>query len=1046
MFDNKYSNNTSSSPITVRRATKSQVSTLSSADYPKHQQSLQSHAKISTPQTLVTSTHLQIDFRTLAEIANTEYQNGHYDLAEQYCMLMYQREPDNTGVLLLLSSIHFQCKRYEKSAQFSSLAIKQNPSLAEAYSNLGNVFKERGLIVQAVELYQRALYLKPDFTDGYINLATALVAAGDVEGAVQAYISAIHHNPTCYMKAIETCPSFAVAWSNLGCIFNCQGEIWLAVHHFEKAVALDPAFIEAHVNLGNVFKEAKIYDRAAISYLKALSISQDNPVVLGNLACVYYEQKNYDLAIETYRRAIHIKPNFIDAYCNMANALKAKGDIADAEKLYNQALELCPTHPDCLNNLANVKRERYQISEAIQLYSRALDGYPEFAAAHSNLATLLQQQGRLSEAISHYKDAIRIQPSNADIYLNMGNTLKELGDANTALACYQRAIQLNPAFADAYANLASLHKDSGNVLEAINTFRTALWLKPDSYDAYCSLVHSLQIICNWDDYANRMEQIKSIIKSQLESGAMPSVHPHHSMLYPLSHEHRKGIATRHAQICSEKVKFLQFTPYVHQKRQLNGRRLRIGYVSSDFCNHPTAHLMQSVPGFHDRKKVEIFCYALSGDDGTTFRSKINNEAEHFYDLSKIPCFAQAAQKIYQDEIDILVNLNGYTRGARNEIFAMKPAPIQVMWLGYPNTSGASYMDYIITDSITSPMSLAVQYSEKLAWMPNTFFLGDHRQMFSHMTEKVVIKDDIHKCATSFENKNVINATDLSAVISKSSKAIMVTLAEGYRNVTPVIEVASSMQSLISPTIQTGKAALLNLDGVVAQVGRVQQTKEASGELVPKNVLVTSRAQYHLPEDSVVFCNFNQLYKIDPPTMIAWCKILNAVPNGVLWLLSFPSAGTKNLIEFASKHDVSANRLIFSDVAPKEEHVRRGQLADICLDTPLCNGHTTGMDVLWAGTPMITYPQETLASRVAASQLTTLGCPELIANSWDEYVNIAVQLGNNHNKLFATRAKVFRARLTTPLFDVARYTKDFENLFFKIWERFEKGLPPDHIVN
>ena len=130
-------------------------------------------------------------------------------------------------------------------------------------------------------------------------------------------------------------------------------------------------------------------------------------------------------------------------------------------------------------------------------------------------------------------------------------------------------------------------------------------------------------------------------------------------------------------------------------------------------------------------------YSLAPDDNTTFRQKVARGAEHFIDLSSVPDNGKAADRIYNDGIHILVNMNGYTKGARNEIFALRPAPIQVMWLGYPGTSGAPYMDYIITDSQTSPMRLAYQYSEKLAYMPNTFFIGDHKQMFPHLKVRIL---------------------------------------------------------------------------------------------------------------------------------------------------------------------------------------------------------------------------------------------------------------------------------------------------------------------
>lgn len=164
--------------------------------------------------------------------------------------------------------------------------------------------------------------------------------------------------------------------------------------------------------------------------------------------------------------------------------------------------------------------------------------------------------------------------------------------------------------------------------------------------------------------------------------------------------------------------------------------------------------------------------------------------------------------------------------------------------------------------------------------------------------------------------------------------------------------------------------------------------------MPSDLPYTARSQYGLPENAIIYCNFNQLYKIDPATLESWVNILKRVPNGVLWLLRFPAVGEPNLVATAQKLGIAQNRIIFSPVAPKEEHVRRGRLADLCLDTPLCNGHTTGMDVLWAGTPVLTLPLETLASRVAASQLCALGFPELVASSRQEYEDIAVRLGSS----------------------------------------------------
>jgi len=961
----------------------------------------------------------------LAEAAHREYQAGNYESAEKLCMQWWRRETDSTGCLLLLSSIHFQCRRLDQSAQFSQLAIKQNPMLAEAFSNLGNVLKEKGQVKDALANYRHAVKLKPDFIDGYINLAAALVTAGDLEGAVQAYATALNYNPelycvrsdlgnllkalgrleeakACYLKAIETQPNFAVAWSNLGCVFNAQGEIWLAIHHFEKAVQIDQNFLDAYINLGNVLKEARIFDRAVTAYLRALTINPNHAIVHGNLACVYYEQGLIDLAVDTYKRAIELQPNFPDAYCNLANALKEQGKVEESEECYNTALTLCPSHADSLNNLANIKREQGKIEESIGLYMKALQVFPEFAAAHSNLASILQQQGKLHEALMHYKDAIRIHPTFADAYSNMGNALKEMQDIQGAIQCYTRAIQINPGFADAHSNLASVYKDSGNIAEAIQSYRTALKLKPEFPDAYCNLAHCLQIICDWNDYDNRMKKLLTIVDDQLGKNRLPSVHPHHTMLYPLSPQQRKAIANRHGNLCLDKVALLHKDPYKYPTDlKASGGRLRIAYISSDFCNHPTSHLMQSVPGFHDRSKVEVFCYTLTPNDQTSFRKKIESECEHFIDLTQYACHGQAADKINSDGIHVLVNMNGYTKGARNEIFALRPAPVQVMWLGYPGTSGATYMDYIITDKETSPLKYTEHYSEKFAYMPHTFFVGDHKQMFPHLIKDVTQEK---------RNVNTINsATNTTSVIT-----------------------TKGVEQYIEERIDQRKE-------------EVSGTKD-SGERVPETLPQMSRASYGLPDDAFVFCNFNQLYKIDPQTFESWCNILTQVPNSVLWLLRFPQVGETNVKAQAVAHGVAEERIIFSNVAPKEEHVRRGQLGDVCLDTPLCNGHTTGMDVLWAGCPMVTLPLETLASRVAASQMHALGISELVAKTRKDYEDIAIKLGTDKEYYRKIKLKVWDGRLLSPLFNTQQYTLDLEKKFYKMWQRYEGGQSPDHLTD
>ncbi|RVE46689.1 hypothetical protein evm_008652 [Chilo suppressalis] len=770
--------------------------------------------------------------------------------------------------------------------------------------------------------------------------------------------------------------------------------------------------------------------RAVAVYLQSLKLTSTSGVLQGNLACTYYKQGFIDLAIETYRRAIELQPDFPDAYCNLANALKEKGLVSEAEECYNMALHLCPSHVDTLNNLGNVKREQGNIEEATKLYKRALEVFPNFAATHSNYASLLQQQGKLRKALIHYRQAINIQPKFADAFSNMGNTLRELQDVTGAMLCFRKAIEINPYFADAHCNLASIYKDMGNIVEAIESYKIALELKPDFPDAYCNLVHCLQIICDWNYYDERMNKIIAIVEDQLKSDKLTSVHPHHSILYPVSNTARREIAKRHANLYIEKINMFHRVIFEHSK--ILTKRLRIGYVSSDFGNHPTSHLMQSIPGLHDRTKVEIFCYALNPNDGTTFRSKIVNESEHFIDLSKVTNNFEAAEIINRDEINILVNMNGYTKGARNEIFALKPAAIQVMWLGYPGTSGADYMDYLITDVTSSPLSTSSDFTEKFAYMTHTYFIGDHKQMFPHLKKQ-------YKVNSNSASSNICTAFINCAENIEIGKSLDVDERKEFIEfgLYPPIEVFIrniNIPNHLVDSLWNPKCVEVLVNDVTIDNGisiNEENKKVATGEVKLNSIIYTSRKQYALPENAIIYCNFNQLYKIDPSVMDIWLNILKLVPNSILWLLNFPAAGKPHIHKYAQESGVPPHRILFSNIACKEEHVRRAQLADVCLDTPLCNGHTTAMDVLWAGTPVVTLPGDTLASRVAASQLKTLECAELVAKDKQDYQDIAVKLGINAKYLRYIKAKVSKARLDSTLFDCEHYARGLEDLYNKI---------------
>lgn len=904
-------------------------------------------------------------------LAHQMYKSGSYKQALEHSNSVYERNPLRTDNLLLLGAIYYQLHDYDMCIARNEEALRLEPRFAECYGNMANAWKEKGDIDLAIRYYLVAIELRPNFADAWSNLASAYMRKGRLNEAAQCCRQALALNPllvdahsnlgnlmkaqglvqeaySCYLEALRIQPTFAIAWSNLAGLFMESGDLNRALQYYKEAVKLKPTFPDAYLNLGNVYKALGMPQEAIVCYQRAVQ-TRPNAIAFGNLASTYYERGQADMAILYYKQAIGCDPRFLEAYNNLGNALKDVGRVDEAIQCYNQCLSLQPSHPQALTNLGNIYMEWNMLPAAASYYKATLAVTTGLSAPFNNLAVIYKQQGNYADAISCYNEVLRIDPLAADGLVNRGNTYKEIGRVTDAIQDYIRAITIRPTMAEAHANLASAYKDSGHVEAAIKSYKQALLLRPDFPEATCNLLHTLQCVCSWEDRDRMFSEVEGIIRRQVNMSVLPSVQPFHAIAYPIDPMLALEISRKYASHCSIIASRFALPPFNHPGpipiRHDGGlRRLRVGYVSSDFGNHPLSHLMGSVFGMHNRENVEVFCYALSPNDGTEWRQRTQSEAEHFVDVSAMSS-DMIAKLINEDKIQILINLNGYTKGARNEIFAMQPAPIQVSYMGFPGTTGATYIDYLVTDEFVSPLRYAHIYSEKLVHVPHCYFVNDYKQ------------------------KNM---------------------------------------DALDPNCQ------------------------------PK------RSDYGLPEDKFIFACFNQLYKMDPEIFNTWCNILRRVPNSALWLLRFPAAGEMRLRAYATAQGVQPDQIIFTDVAMKQEHIRRSSLADLFLDTPLCNAHTTGTDILWAGLPMITRPLEKMATRVAGSLCLATGLgEEMIVNSMKEYEERAVSLALNRQKLQALTNKLKSVRLTCPLFDTARWVGNLERSYFKMWSLHCSGQKPQH---
>lgn len=326
--------------------------------------------------------------------------------------------------------------------------------------------------------------------------------------------------------------------------------------------------------------------------------------------------------IDRYKIAKSLKPSFPNVYIDSALILEKQGALDQAIEYYEMAIIIQPNNENALYNLSILKHKLGFLDEVVELNKRMIKIDSSDPYKHIELANILYKEvGNLNEALIYYENALNIDNTLLDVYLSMGNVYRDLNMNEEAFKCFSVALQIDPMCIISQTNIGSIYKDYDNFNEAIKAYEAVLDIDNDFPDAYCNLVQCLQQICDWSDYEPRINKLKLIVRDQLNNDHVPSLLPHHSLLYSFVSEDLKKIASKYAEKCIKK-------PYIARKlsqdfykytttTKLSNRRIRVGYVSSDFGHHPITQLMQSIPKLHNRNTFEVFCYSLSPNDSST---------------------------------------------------------------------------------------------------------------------------------------------------------------------------------------------------------------------------------------------------------------------------------------------------------------------------------------------------------------------------------------------------------------------------------------------
>ncbi len=666
--------------------------------------------------------------------------------------------------------------------------------------------------------------------------------------------------------------------------------------------------------------------QAEALYAQILAAAPDHFDARHLLGVIRHQQGRSAEALELVGAALKIRPDSARALSNHGLILYALRRYTEALASFDRAVALAPDLPDAHNNRGNALQRLRRNDEALASFDRALALAPGYVEAHNNRGNALQGLRRHAQALASYDRALALRPAYPDALYNRGSALKELGRHDEAIASFDQALALRPDHAETWFARGDALNDRKRHEEALASYEKAIALRPDHPYAFSGLAEAALAICDWERTSRLAPQLEALVAER-----KAIVNPF--TLIRLSDRPALHLQCARAFIV-DKIGVPPAPLWAGERWRHD--RIRIAYLSADYHRHATAYLIAELIERHDRARFDVLGVSFGRDDKSEIRQRLVAAFDSFDDVRGRDD-RDIAQMLHTREVDIAIDLKGYTQESRPEIFAFRPAPIQASYLGYPGTMGADFIDYIMGDEVVTPPEAAADYSEKIVRLPDSYQCNDSKRVIA--------------------------------------------------------------------------------------------------EAAP------SRHEAGLPEEGVVFCCFNNNYKITASMFDIWMRLLHAAPASVLWLLRENAGAEANLRREAQARGVDPARLVFAERLPVAEHLARHRLADLFLDTLPYNAHTTASDALWAGLPVVTCVGTAFAARVGSSLLRAVGLPGLVTASLADYEALALRLAIDAGERKELRARLAANRLTHPLFDAGRFCRHIEAAYVTMWQTWQRGEAP-----
>ncbi len=552
-----------------------------------------------------------------------------------------------------------------------------HPLLAQ-YVNAAHTANQQGLPAKAVEYSQLALALNPGMPEVWFNLGIAQARLGQKPAAIASL-----------EQARLRCLDSAEGQNSIGLHLLELGALEPAETCLRQAVKLAPRYAYAHSNLGKLYRKRKLPAKALAHVTQAIELAPKEPLLHVNLAGVYLDLKQRQQAEEAARKALELAPALTQAWVNLSVALCKQQRLEEAERAARKALELSADLPE----------------------------------AWESLGGALAGQHRFREAETALKKSVALQPASADAWFALGTMYGLLNRHALAEVAYRKSIELDPEKTEALSQLGFTLKDLKRYDEALDCLRKAYQQDPTIDYLLCRKLMLQVSVCDWN---NREQEVKELALGLRAGTAMADPL---SALALFDDPQLQRIATKcyipKNNTAPEYSNPAEGDPTLR-------RRIRIGYFSPDFRDHPVAQLLVELLELHDRSRFEVLGFSFNPKTISPLGQRISHAFDRFFDASEMSD-PELTTLAHNCKLDIAIDLSGHTAGSRTKVFAQRIAPAQVNYLGYPGTMGAEYIDYLITDSVVCPPGSEAWYTEKMARLPHCYMPHDSQQAISERT-------------------------------------------------------------------------------------------------------------------------------------------------------------------------------------------------------------------------------------------------------------------------------------------------------------------------